>query len=142
MAYTDNGREYTGLDVFDWAVRVCELGAGELVITSVDREGTGKGFDMDLISKISDLVNIPVVAHGGAGSNQDVLDLFEFNSVEAVMLSSLFHYDFIKRNDSDVASSEGNSQFLKQKRSFHTFRPSSISDLKEFLVNNKIQCRV
>ena len=75
QAFTDNGREYTGLDVFEWAQRIDELGAGELVITSVDKEGTGKGFDIELISKINNLVSIPVIAHGGAGKKEDVIDL-------------------------------------------------------------------
>ena len=95
LAYTDNGREYTGIDVFEWAQKVDELGAGEIVITSVDNEGTGQGFDLDLISKISSLVSIPVIAHGGAGTKQHVIDLIKENTADAVMLSSLFHYQFI-----------------------------------------------
>ena len=67
FAYTDNGREYTGIDVFEWAQKVCDLGAGEIVITSVDREGTGQGYDLELISKIAKLVSVPIIAHGGAG---------------------------------------------------------------------------
>ena len=142
LAYTDNGREYTGIDVFEWAQKVDELGAGEIVITSVDNEGTGQGFDLDLISKISSLVSIPVIAHGGAGTKQHVVDLMKENNVDAVMLSSLFHYQFIKENESRVSSSEGNVEFLKQKRNFHTFEPCSISELKNTLVTNKIDCRI
>lgn len=141
-AYTDNGREYTGLDVFEWAQRIDELGAGEIVITSVDKEGTGQGFDLDLINEISSLVSIPVIAHGGAGTKQHVVDLIKENSVDGVMLSSLFHYQFIKKNESRVSSKEGNVEFLKQKRNFHTFEPCSISELKNTLVRNKIECRI
>lgn len=142
LAYTDNGREYTGVDVFEWAQKVDELGAGEIVITSVDREGTGQGFDLDLIFKISKLVSIPVIAHGGAGKKQDVVDLIKQDSANAVMISSLFHYHFIKENESKVSSKEGNVEFLKQKRNFHTFEPCSIADLKSTLVDNKIECRI
>lgn len=142
LAYTDNGREYTGVDVFEWAQKVDELGAGEIVITSVDREGTGQGFDLDLISKISNLVSIPVIAHGGAGNKQDVVDLIKQDTANAVMLSSLFHYHFIKENESKVSSKEGNVEFLKQKRSFHTFNPCTIKELKNTLVENKIECRI
>ena len=67
LAYTDNGREYTGIDIFEWAQIVEEMGAGELVITSVDREGTGEGMDISMIEKISRMVDIPVIAHGGVG---------------------------------------------------------------------------
>ena len=141
LAYTDNGREYTGVDVFEWAQKVDELGAGEIVITSVDREGTGQGFDIDLITKIRSLVTIPVIAHGGAGKNQDIVNLLKQDSADAVMVSSLFHYHFIKENESNASSQEGNVEFLKQKRNFHTFEPSSINDLKFFLIENNIKCR-
>ena len=141
LAYTDNGREYTGVDVFEWAQKVDELGAGEIVITSVDREGTGQGFDIDLITKIRSLVTIPVIAHGGAGKNQDIVNLLKQDSADAVMASSLFHYHFIKENESNASSQEGNVEFLKQKRNFHTFEPSSINDLKKILIENNIKCR-
>ena len=104
QAYTDNGREYTGLDVFEWAQRIDELGAGELVITSVDKEGTGKGFDIELVAKINNLVSIPVIAHGGSGKKEDVIDLVKSSDVNSVMISSMFHYDFIKDNESSVSS--------------------------------------
>lgn len=142
LAYTDNGREYTGVDVFEWAQKIDELGAGEIVITSVDNEGTGQGFDLDLISKISNLVSIPVIAHGGAGRQQHVVDLIKDGNADAVMLSSLFHYHFIKENESKVSSLEGNVEFLNQKRNFHTFEPCNINDLKEKLVENNIECRL
>lgn len=143
LAYTDNGREYTGIDVFDWAQKVAELGAGEIVITSVDNEGTGKGFDLNLISKISSIVSVPVIAHGGPGNKQHVIDaLLQENSADAVMLSSIFHYDFIKTNESKASSVEGNVEFLKQKRNFHTFQPCSISELKTTLDSNQIDCRI
>ena len=142
LAYTDNGREYTGLDVFDWAQKVDELGAGEIVITSVDNEGAGQGFDLDLISKISSLVSIPIIAHGGAGNKEDIVNLIKQDTANAVMISSLFHYHFIKENKSNVSSKEGNVEFLKQKRNFHTFEPCSIKELKNTLVENDIECRV
>jgi cyclase len=142
LAYTDNGREYTGIDVFEWAQKVDELGAGEIVITSVDNEGTGQGFDLDLISKISSLVSIPVIAHGGAGKQQQVLDLMNGGNADAVMISSLFHYHFIKENESKASSLEGNVEFLNQKRNFHTFEPCTIKELKEKLVENNIECRL
>lgn len=142
LAYTDNGREHTGVDVFEWAQKIDELGAGEIVITSVDREGTGEGFDLDLISKISNLVSIPVIAHGGAGKQQQVLDLIKDGNADAVMLSSLFHYHFIKENESKASSLEGNVEFLNQKRNFHTFEPCTITDLKKMLIDNQIECRL
>ncbi len=142
LAYTDNGREYTGVDVFQWAQKVDELGAGEIVITSVDREGTGKGCDIDLINRISSLVSIPVIAHGGIGNKSHVVDVFENNNVSSVMISSLFHYQYIKENESKASETEGNIEFLKQKRNFHIFESCSISDVKLNLMKNKINCRI
>ncbi len=142
LAYTDNGREHTGIDVVEWAQKVDELGAGEIVITSVDREGTGQGFDAELISKISSIVTIPVIAHGGAGKQQHVVDIIKDGFSDAIMISSMFHYHFIKEYESKASSLEGNVEFLKQKRNFHTFEPSSIYDLKKVLVDNNIECRI
>jgi cyclase len=142
LAYTDNGREYTGVDVFDWAQQVDELGAGEIVITSVDKEGTGQGYDLDLVSRITKLVTIPVIAHGGAGKKEHVVDVLNSGNVSSAIISSLLHYHFIKENESIVSDLEGNVEFLNQKRSFHTFEPCKIKDLKESLISNKIECRI
>jgi cyclase len=142
LAYTDNGREHTGVDVFEWAQKIDELGAGEIVITSVDREGTGQGYDLNLINKVSNLVTIPVIAHGGAGNINHVLELINGKNADAVMISSLFHYDYIRENDSKASSLEGNVEFLNQKRKFHNFEPCTIKELKEKLIENNIECRL
>lgn len=142
LAYTDNGREYTGVDVFEWAQKVEQLGAGEIVITSVDKEGTGEGFDLDLISKINSLVGIPVIAHGGAGRKEHITEVLKHEIADAIMVSSLLHYEFIKENQSSVSEKEGNSEFLKQRRNFHNFETCLISDIKQNMVENKIECRL
>lgn len=143
FAYTDNGREYTGVDVFEWAQKVAELGAGEICITSVDREGTGEGFDIELIKKISKLVDIPVIAHGGAGKKEDVANLITETDINAVTIASLFHYDYIK-NGYDVGNheGEGNVEFLKKKTSFHNFQTCTVLELKEYLISNQLPVRV
>jgi cyclase len=142
LAYTDNGREYTGIDVFKWAQQVAELGAGEIVITSVDNEGTGQGYDLDLISRITNLVGIPVIAHGGAGKTDHVINVLKSGNTSSAMISSLFHYHFIKENESVASTLEGNVEFLNQKRNFHIFEPSSIENVKKRLISNLIQCRI
>jgi cyclase len=90
-AFTDNGREHTGTDARDWALRAVELGAGELLLTSVDREGTRKGFDLDFIQSIAGHVDVPVVVHGGAGSIDDVIQVARLG-VDGVALASVLHY--------------------------------------------------
>jgi cyclase len=92
-AYTDNGRERTGLDVVEWATRGVELGAGEILLTSVDREGTRKGFEVDLIRQISDAVSVPVIASGGMGSKQDFIDAARDGCADAVSMADTLHYN-------------------------------------------------
>lgn len=142
LAYTDNGREYTGVDVYEWAQKVDDLGVGEIVITSVDKEGTGQGYDLDLVTNVAGMVSCPVIAHGGAGKPAHVVEVLTKAKADAVMISSLFHYEFIKENESKSSSSEGNTEFLRQKRNFHTFESCDIRKLKDVLVENNIECRL
>jgi len=72
-AFTDNGREHTGLDVLQWVRRAVQLGAGEILLTSVDQEGTRKGFDFELLQAVSDAVQVPIIASGGYGRPQDLV---------------------------------------------------------------------
>ncbi|NJK91157.1 MAG: imidazole glycerol phosphate synthase subunit HisF [Blastochloris sp.] len=90
-AFMDNGREHTGLDAYDWACRAVELGAGELLLTSVDREGTQQGFELEFAQKVAQAVGVPVVVHGGAGSCQDVVAAAKAG-VDGVAIASLLHY--------------------------------------------------
>ena len=91
--YTDSGRERTGIDVIDWVKKGEKYGAGELLITSIDREGTRKGFDIDLISAITDVINIPVIASGGMGSPEDLIDIVKKGNVDAVAMADILHYN-------------------------------------------------
>lgn len=90
-AYTDNGREKTGLDAVAWAKRLVELGAGELLVTSVDMEGTQRGFDLELIRTIAPHVPVPVIASGGAGQLADVESAFKAHA-DAVAVAAVLHY--------------------------------------------------
>ncbi|HEY0655311.1 MAG TPA: imidazole glycerol phosphate synthase cyclase subunit [Chryseosolibacter sp.] len=142
LAYTDNGREYTGVEVFEWAKKVTHLGAGELVITSVDKEGTGDGFDIELVKKIAESVNVPVIAHGGAGKSQDVFDVIHKGNCDAVTVASVLHYDFLMKHHTTAATTqEGNTEFLKSKRAFHNFKTMTITELKNYLIDKGISCR-
>lgn len=90
-AYTDNGRERTNLDAIEWVQRAVELGAGEVLLTSVDAEGTRKGFDIELIRAVAPLLGVPLIAGGGAGSIDDLADALAAGS-DAVAVASLLHY--------------------------------------------------
>lgn len=92
-AYTDNGRERTGLDAVEWAKKGESLGAGEILLTSVDREGTRRGFDLDLLASVSGSVNIPVIASGGAGAPEHFREAVEAGRADAVCAAYVLHYE-------------------------------------------------
>ena len=143
LAYTDNGREYTGVDVLEWAKKVDELGAGEILITSVDREGTGLGFDVELIKMITDVVSVPVIAHGGAGNVDHVKQVILDGDVNAVAIASILHYDFLYENPAvHNAGCEGNIEFLKS-NSWNRKKiiPTKLHEVKKYLHINNIACR-
>jgi len=91
-AYTDNGRERTGLDVIDWVKRGVALGAGEILLTSVDREGTRTGFDVALIRAVTAEVAVPVIASGGMGTPEDMVDAVKLGGADAVAMADILHY--------------------------------------------------
>jgi cyclase len=90
-AYTDNGREHTGLDAVEWARRGVALGAGEILVTSVDREGTGKGFDVELVRAVSGAVGVPVIASGGMGGAQHLIEVVRDGGADAVAVAKVLH---------------------------------------------------
>jgi cyclase len=90
--YTENGRERTGLDVIDWAERAVALGAGEILLTSVDREGTRKGFDCALVRAVAQQVAVPVIASGGMGKAEDLIEGVQVGGADAVAMADILHY--------------------------------------------------
>jgi len=110
---TEGGRERTGIDVIEWAKQVEDLGAGEILLTSVDRDGTKNGCDIDITHNVSDCVSIPVIASGGVGNVKDVKDIIIKGGIDAISIASLIHYN-----------------------------NSSITDIKKSLNNQDIEVRV
>jgi len=90
--FVENGRQPTKRDVVEWASECANRGAGEILLTSIDREGTTKGFDLDLNSKVSDKVGIPIIASGGMGKVQDLIDLKKHSKVSAAAFANVLHY--------------------------------------------------
>ena len=132
--FIDNGREFTGVEVVEWAKKIEGLGAGEIVITSVDKEGTGKGVDFQLTKAISDAVSLPVIAHGGIGSMNDVEDVLESGIIDSIAIGSALHYEAIKNFNLDLNNrKEGNVDFLLSGRSNNTFKSFDLKDLKNHL---------
>ena len=90
--FTHGGRRATGLDAIEWAERMVALGAGELLLTSMDRDGTREGFDLELTRRVSDAVSVPVIASGGVGNLDDVRDGVLLGHADAVLAASIFHF--------------------------------------------------
>lgn len=111
--FINGGRISTGLDAIAWAKEVASRGAGEILLTSMDKDGTKDGYEIELTRQISEAVKIPVIASGGAGTKEDFLDVFTKTQVSAALAASLFH-----------------------------FKEIEICDLKEYLSLNKIDVRV
>jgi len=111
--FTHGGRKKTGLDVINYSKKIEKLGAGEILLTSMDRDGTKSGYDIELISKVSEATKIPIIASGGAGNLDDLFEGFFFGKVSAVLAASIFHF--------------GNF---------------SISDAKKFLFNKGVEVRI
>lgn len=111
--YIKGGNENTGIDAIDWIKQVEDLGAGEILITSMDKDGTGEGFDLDLMSEINLSVNIPIIASGGAGDMSSFFDVFTIGNADAALAASVFHYE-----------------------------DYSIEELKQFLLMNNVQVRI
>tara|TARA_B100000579_G_C22727218_1_gene802341 strand:- start:63 stop:917 length:855 start_codon:yes stop_codon:yes gene_type:complete len=144
IAFTDNGRECSNLNVVDWAKHVEDLGAGEIILTSVDNEGTAIGYNLELVNKIADNAKIPIVVHGGAGNKKDVLKIIMQSNCDAVCASSIFHYKafreiFINKNVNYVT--EGNFDFMKSGVINKKIKTINIYELKEFLIDNNISIR-
>lgn len=91
--YTRGGRTPTGIDAVEWAKKVQALGAGEILLTSMDGDGTKKGFDLELTQAVSDSVDIPVIASGGVGTLQHLVDGIKIGHADAVLAASIFHFD-------------------------------------------------
>ena len=90
--FKHGGRIDTGIDAVEWAIKGCELGAGEILLTSMDADGTKAGYDLELTRIISENVSVPVIASGGAGSKEDFYDALTVGKADAALAASLFHY--------------------------------------------------
>jgi len=92
IVYTHGGRKRTSLDAVEWAIKAEELGAGEVLLTSMDADGTQDGYDLKLTSAIADAVNVPVIASGGCGKLEHIYEVFNQTNAEAALAASIFHY--------------------------------------------------
>lgn len=112
LAFIDNGREYTGVEVTEWSTRLQEIGVGEIVLTSVDNEGTGNGFLIDLIKKVNEVVKIPLIVHGGGHTLENMIDAINIGA-DGLALASVLHYKIASQFINDQSKiTEGNLTYL------------------------------
>lgn len=142
LAFVDNGREETGMEVLAWAKKIEGLGAGEIVLTFVDSEGTGAGLDFEFLNIISSAVNIPVVAHGGVGKLSDPVNAYR-SGASAIAIASVLHYGVIENKEVQAiaSSAEGNDRFIKEMRQFKKISPLTIKQIKKELELSDVPIR-
>tara|TARA_Y100000389_G_C17468010_1_gene527498 strand:- start:4752 stop:5591 length:840 start_codon:yes stop_codon:yes gene_type:complete len=141
MVFTNNGREHTGLKVSDWVKKIEQLGAGEILLTSVDHEGTGKGIDNKLLEIVKGCVDISINIHGGVGSFEDVYNAFYNLNIDAICISSLFHYNEIHSSIPINKSILGNKSFLLSNKKRSGLKTISVKNLKDKLKDMKVRVR-
>jgi len=134
-----NGRDLSKINPIDWAKKVQDSGAGEIIITSVNNEGLKKGFDLELISKLSKQISIPIIAHGGGGSFQDIYKVIKNTNISGVGLASFLHYDslnYFPRFKPKIGNTEFLNNFSKSKK-----RRNMIFEIKKYLKSKRIKVR-
>jgi imidazole glycerol-phosphate synthase subunit HisF len=142
-AFLNYGREDSGVDVVEWAKIMEQMGAGEVILTSIDRDGTGSGFDLELCTEVADSLSIPVIAHGGASCVDHIEEVLRKANVSGVALASMLHYGVgqQKIEDLDEVTEEGNRSFISNPRRFKNFSEISIGEIKSELVKRGIDAR-
>ena len=145
-AFVEYGRQETGVDAIEWAERAEALGAGELVVTSINQEGTGQGFDLELTRRIAGAVSIPVIAAGGAGSIEHVSQVIQEGKADAVSIASLLHYNVVRQQQyvEEQFKLEGNVEFLQGRRGgagFSKIQETTLPELKDYLAQQGIDVR-
>lgn len=146
-AYIDFGRQSTGVNAFEWAIRAVELGAGELMVTSIEREGTGRGYDLELTRRIAEAVPVPVIACGGAGKIEHVCQVVTEGKADAVSMASILHYNCIRSLDVGKGdfSREGNTEFVRGQRGsvkFSRIQDATVGEIKDHMKALGVDCRI
>lgn len=129
-AFTDSGREYTGIRVSEWITQVQQEGAGEILLSSISRDGTGEGFDLDLLDRIASFVNVPLIVHGGAGKVKHIKEILEIDVVDGACISSVLHYHPDILNLGQSVDVDGNTSFAKSGLPNKLIETVSLKELK------------
>jgi cyclase len=139
---SNSGREIQGVNINDWLKKLQDYGAGEILFVNVSQEGLGEGFDIKIIEKIRNKIEVPLIVNGGAGNFRHILNLLKSVKLEGVAISSMFHYNSLFLHDNRHTKTIGNFSFLNNLK----YNPikcdkNIIINLKKFLKKNRINVR-
>lgn len=101
--FVAGGRKDTGMDLIQWAQEVVALGAGEILLTSMDKDGTKSGFDLEMLNRVAEVVDVPIIASGGAGNIKDIVEVFEKTTATGALAASIFHFGEVNIGDTKQA---------------------------------------
>ena len=137
MCLADSGREETNLNVVSWAKEIESRGASEIIITSINNEGIGNGFDIELINLLNETISIPFIVSGGYGKLSHIKEILKFSNLSGISIGSALHYTAKNDLKFDTKSyEEGNYEFTSKKINYKNFETTSIKKIKKF-INNK-----
>ena len=130
LVFTESGRNCSNKTVVDWVKQIQSLGAGEIILTSISKEGLGEGFDIELIEQIEKITNVPLVIHGGAGRISDIEKIISKYKISGAAIASAFHYYYLK-NFQKAEQSSGNKDFSLGLRGEMEYNSFSLPQVKE-----------
>lgn len=129
----DFGREQTDIELSEWCKKIQDKGVAEIMVTSIDRDGTGKGFDLDIVKILKKEVKIPYILNGGFSKLVHFEEVLNLDIPSGFAVGSVFHYDQLNKISDKKNYTDGNFEFLRQKSSYNNFKPLSIKKIKKFL---------
>jgi cyclase len=135
----ETGRERTGLDLFKWIDQIQNYQVGEIIVTEIPLEGKSQGYNIQLFEELRKKVSVQLVAHGGAGPLENIVEIFKRCDVDGVSISSLFHYYYLTK--SNVAELKGSNYFLQSVKDTEK-TGTSIKDLKKYLLSKGVKVRI
>ena len=140
----ESGRENTDLNILEWLEKIQKFGAGEIILTSIDKEGTKKGYDIELCSLVKKNSSVPIIAHGGAGKIEDIVEVFKKTNVDAVSIATILHYNYLNVNNQNNQNNKnsGNYSFINKLDKTKNSIVQTITQIKLELEANDIKIRI
>ena len=139
--FTESGRTKNDIDTFEWIKKIQDIGVGEIILSSISKEGTGRGFDLDLNEKASKVCEVSLIAHGGAGRKEDVYELFNSTAVNGAVIAAAFHHNYfselLKKKEISMG---GSTSYLNSENFINNFS-LNIKELKKYLKSKNISIR-